>query len=172
MKAKLRSYYVFSLYGGMRGVGGAFIGSVTFAIFWILGPLLVLGFSDEMTQYIFSRTIVIIVPALIIVGLISSIIPGVIGGILLSVLLHNNLLQDIDHKIIVLKGSIVGALEGFLMWRVVWMFNPLSLPLSINRSLFTYYSITGILSAMVAGAWTAMKVAKDGNYVLKDNTGK
>ncbi|MBL8100243.1 MAG: hypothetical protein JNK81_13755 [Anaerolineales bacterium] len=169
MKTKLRSYYVFSLYGAMRGLQGSFVGSVIFAVFWILGPLLVLGFSDEMTQYIFSPTIVVIVPGLIFVGLIGSIVPGVIGGILLSVLLHNNLLQDINYKVIVLKGSSIGVLVGFLMWWVLWTFDPLNPPISIDRSLFVYYSITGILSTASGAVWAAMKLVKDSNYVLKDN---
>lgn len=172
MKAKLRSYYVFSLYGAMRGVEGAFIGSVIFAVFWILAPLLVLGLSDEMTQYVFSRMFIILVPASIFLGLMASVIPGVIGGILLSALLHNNLLEDTQRQIVILKGSIVGTSVGFLMWWILWTFDPLNPPISIERNLFIYYSITGILSATAGGVQAAIKLAKDSNYVLKDNSGK
>lgn len=169
MKAKLRSYYVFSLYGGMRGVEGAAIGTAIFAVFWILAPLLILGLSDEMTQYVFSRMLIILIPALIFGGLMASLVPGVVGGILLSALLHNDLLGNINHQIVILKGFFVGALAGFIMWRIVWFFNPLNPPLSIERGLFIYYSITGILSAAAGGVWAARKLAKDSNYVLKDN---
>ncbi len=171
MKAKIRSYYVFSLYGGMRGAEGAFVGSAIFAIFWILGPLFILGLTNEMTQYVFSRTIVVIVPALIFVGVLASLIPSVIGGVLLSGLLHNDLLADTKHQIITMKGSFVGALIGFLLLWTMWTFDPLNPPISIDRNLFIYYSITGIFSAAIGGSWTARKLAKDSSYALKENRG-
>jgi hypothetical protein len=163
MKAKLRSYYVFSLYGAMRGVEGAFIGSVIFTIFWILAPLLVLGLSHEMTQYVFSRMLIILIPASIFLGLIASLVPGVVGGILLSSLLHNDLLEDAKRQVVILKGFIVGISTGFLMWWILWKLDPLNPPLSIERNLFVYYSITGILSTAVGGVRAAVKLAKDSN---------
>jgi hypothetical protein len=169
MKAKLRSYYVFSLYGGMRGAEGAFVGATIFAALWILAPLLVLGYSNETTQFVLSRRIIILIPGLLIIGLMASIVPGVVGGVLLSALSHNNFLKDSKNHIVVLKGFFVGALSGFLLWWFVWSLEPLNPPISIEKNLFVYYSITGILSAAAGGVWAARKLAQDSNYVLKDN---
>jgi len=167
MKSKLRSYYIFSLYGGMRGVEGSFIGSLIFAIFWIFAPLFVLGFANEMTQYVFSRTIVVIIPALIVLGFMASLVPGVLGGILLSVLLHNDVLENTKLQTVILKGFLVGAIAGFLLWWTVWTFDPLNPPISVDRSLFVYYSITGVLSTSAGGVWAAVKISKDGVEVVK-----
>jgi hypothetical protein len=120
-----------------------------------------------MTRYVFSSTIVVIIPGLLFIGAITSLVPGVVGGAILAILIHNDLIRDINHKIIFIKGCFIGGLTGLLLWKIVWMFEPLNPPLSIDQSLFIYYSVTGVISASIGGAWVTRKLLKDGKPMLK-----
>jgi hypothetical protein len=166
--SKAKFIYVFALYGGMRGTEASIVGSVIFAFFYIIAPAIVLGFANEMTQYMFSKTVVIVVPALIFIGVLGSLVPGVVGGCLLSTLLY----PDVQKKekidfVVSLKGFVVGLLAGLSLW-LLFLKLELNIVLDMEDNLFVFYSAIGILSSSISGCWAAMKLFKDGIGIIKD----
>ena len=163
------SIFTFALYGSLRGAEASVVGSTIFAFFYIIVPAIVLGLENNYAQYMFSRTIVIIIPALLFVGILGSIIPSVIGGYLLSVLLYSDVMKKEEMDIVVkIKGFAVGFAAGlFLWWLFSWKFK-LDTILDIDRNLFIFYSIAGLLSTSIGGVWASVRLFKDGLKILKD----
>jgi uncharacterized membrane protein len=161
----MRTLLKFTLRGSIVGVISAVIGSTLFAIVDTIIVVIQYGVPDS--EPFVEVGVITMIFALI--GSIFSVIPGFLGGLIITFWLYHDLLRGkLSQKKGLLKGILIGLLVGVGLCAVVYrreyiLVNdpPISrADVSMNFGLFLRRVRYGLTIAALVGGWAGWYLAK------------
>jgi|GEM_PF-4929429 len=152
MRREEFSMWKMVLFGIYRGANGAALGAITFSGFWSILIGIPAGLGFLISGFFIG----------VVAGFVFSLLPGMLGGVTLSVWLYYDWVNDkFNHKKMLWRGAILGGFSGLIIVLCLHAFFRLPFEWNKDTAFFLPYYISGILFAVFGGAWTGKRLIKD-----------
>jgi hypothetical protein len=162
MKLNIRFFLVFLLKVIMRGIQAVVMGSAifTFVVSLIFLFLLYPYSSPTITSWIPW------IPIVFVVGVMFSVIPGILGGILLVGSLYRDSLKGaLKSKKSLYKGLFIGSFTSIfvILPFEIFFFGGLKYPMHMDNNgiLYILFPLITIIITSSVGGWAGMQLSKD-----------